>query len=1489
MSVKRSLHKLALITPLLLAMMLVFTNVVMAEDPTWPKLTGTAVFPPDGIPVGPGAAFVEAVSEPNSRYGTPTIQNGVFAFGVPPNNTYDLQALPQGPLSWEYTPSIPQEFDVEATGIYQTGPLTLTYPSASGPVLTPDGDLFGDCIGVWLSVDEDGDERVMHYPYCGSDHDTYMLGGVPEGVYWLHAGIAPGFGFIAPDPIEVIVAPDSQYDIDATQWITIQLGMGELITPQLTVEVLDPDGSSIPGRVHVWNRNEIDEWRVSMPDAPARFAGLPPADYQVQAWPTGSDIPALANSEKMGLWVEETTEEDLEVSLLTPNVTGVVEAPGGHPLPPAYDWEGLLTPPALVMLHDMDWTFELIGPTNITGEFSLATPVHHSAPHAPSQPSEGNAFVLLAEPRESLHEQFTKSMPRIFTPNELPYENVFLWLTFPRIQGVVVGPDDVCLVSTSVDLWSADWNYQDWSETEAGRCDGTFQILKPFKFGGMPAGMYSVQGGPPYDDLMAGKSDIYDFDVVPGSQYWITATEWITLYIGGNAANVMGEVVFPNDGPPVPWADVVVRWPNPADPDWPFFEEWTQANARGQFAFYGLQAGAYEIQSLPPEHLRGDWEPSEWQAFALSSAEDLFTTTLELRPAFRPKLITGTVMYGDDSPLANVMVYAFMPETGARVEVWADENGYYELPLRGGLWFVGVENHPGADWFFDPEGEVPVEFGHTSDEETAWIDLYVEIYDNMEDFAQVTGAVKTPADANAPDGTWVEICSDATGECFGGETQSGTFDFWAPMDCYFLSIYPDPDSGFLPPADNGEIGVEIWDNPTALGLFTLREKIPATVQGRVTAAGNGIRNVPIEAWTEDGDFAMVKTDANGYYTLTLSPGFWSGGPVLTGTLAQEYVVLPPQRRRGTLTLAGATDQDFRLSKLNATIQGRVLDVKDSKIITEVNAVVFVETCNDNGCVGTEADVYEGTYSVRVIGGYTYTVDIWAERYMPGPNVPVEVYVETGASATANLGLLEAGIYIWGELLDSGAGPDDPPLPPLVAEVNGSAPSDAYGIADNWFWVSDSLWPEKNPYRYNLYVPAPISPTVTWDLGLWVNPQREYSGTHYIADPAIPHKLTLTADDTIKHVDLHVKKLDTFITGTLSLPRGTLAPHIPVFAIPTTISESVGLVFEATTNSIGEFKIPVLPDEEYEVGAFLPPKFKDRGFLPPIPQPWNGVEGNPVTLVFRHLPRPDEGGLTISGQLSVDPTTALTVGTSVNVIGWAAGGATSAVTGTIGSLYYLPVISDTAWHVWAVHEGDDLYYSQEEIVQVGVTSVLSQDLTLEYISNMPDEACWSVTPNGDILSLPRQGALLPPVLWVKPGTFEETVEICAEPTAQVPDGVRLVGFAYELIARNNQGRALGEDDFKQTMRLSYYYSDDILANLPIDTGYNDPAPSNLTPAYFSTIKNEWVPLTDPMVDEADQFVTGKLGHFTAFGLMATTPAKETAGGYSIYLPLVLKQQ
>ena len=1407
-----------------------------------PNLTGEVVYPDSSLVTWifsdteiVGRAWVLAEkTDWTLDVDRPTASWGEFGLRLPPGD-YRVSAGPEGTVAVTYTQSIPRIFDVSA--ISDTGPLTLTYPSFTGPVYDPDGSVVTECLDIWL--EDMAGEWIASDWYCPPEGlPYYQLGGVPTGDYWLMTGSLPELSLFPADPEPVYVAPGSQYDPDATQIFTLTL-----TGAQLEVFVEDPAGNPVPARVVLWDDQGYEDRRRSPADGSAQFGGLEHGDYWIQAWPHESDIPELANSHEEPIFIGPGFISRT-LALRSPDVIGVVETPEGDPLPPAHDWWGNPVPhPAEIHVHTHDWSIDIWATTNMTGEFSLALP--------------NGGYDVLAYPMHNLTFSYTKSQLESFTLLNItprPRNLGYIRLTYPRIVGTVVDPDEN-RVSTSVNLWSAA-DY--WDEDDTFWYGPDDPENKPFRFGGMPPGHYYVQADPPWDNPGGyGSSNIYDFYVPPAG------TEPITLTLG--SANFVGDLWFPPDSDcpecPVPWVDVRVR-----TEDWSF-EDWTTTGEDGRFAFSGLDAGDYLVEVFLWGELLVDWDPPPPEPFSLASSTDQVTRTLYLTHALRTKLVTGTVVYDTGEGVDDALVYAHHEGSGRWADMPTESDGSYELYLGGGLWKMGVEpRHPGVDWYFDPAWERWVWFPFTP---TLEVIETVNFTVTRATFFEVTGGVDDPNGDPPPEGTTsVDLCTDE-GRCFGAPVEaSGRFTVLTLPGAYHVWVHPG--TGLLPPLDNGfPIFV---DGDLDLGVLQLRALADRTarVSGRViiSPTGQGLAGVVMEAWTDEGDWASTETITDGNYALDLFPGHWHGGPVLSPEQREEYVVLPPRHRHGHLE-AGETiaNVNFFLRRRDATIRGQVVDGVGNIITdTALAAVAFAEFCPpDPPCrIVDEAEVQGGTFELRVVGGVTYTLGVWLQSggYMPGP--PVDVHVGVGETKTGvQLELLEAGTRIHGHLLDG----DDGSLVEIEASV--------YGSDSEGNWAEDALWPEKDPYEYNLYVPTPETGNITWTLGLWVDPS-----TGYIPDPAHPsYEVVVPPGDTSVLEIMYVQKLDTVISGTVRVgtATGDPTPYIWVFAEGVEGTDSEGLYFEAETDENGEFSMIVLSGE-YLVSAYLPPHLVDD-FFPPLPGEWDSADDNPIILVFR--PRPTgEQAIEIIGTLSVSPTGSLADDVPIYVFGSANDGSFSEVTGTLASGYRLPVISGTTWYVWAAYEDPDndaYYYSQEEVVTVGSADVPGVDLVLEQADfDLPDTYCWTFDPSRfKRLSLPAQGDLPEPLVEIQAGTIPVTgtVEVCATPKVAVQDGQYLIGFAYEMEARDSQGNLITED-FDKKVRLIFYFDEEAIG---------DANPEDLEVVFYSTTRQEWVSLDDVFIDLEDMFATGKIDHFSKFGVFSDEGEQE----HRIYLPLVLR--
>lgn len=781
--------------------------------------------------------------------------------------------------------------------------------------------------------------------------------------------------------------------------------------------------------------------------------------------------------------------------------------------------------------------------------------------------------------------------------------------------------------------------------------------------------------------------------------------------------------------------------------------------------------------------------------------------------------------------------------------------------------------HPDANWFFDPDDEEWVEFSPPADEEeTEEVNFAVTRF-NEDDFFQVTGSVEDPEGNPPPEDTsWINLCNDM--HCFDAPVVSGTFTIWVLPGPYEVWVDVEPRTGLHPPLDNG-FGIFV-DEAYDLGVLHLRARgdRSARVSGRVflAATGEGVPDIELEAWSEEGDWNETETISNGQYALNIFPGHWHVSPVLTEEQEEEYIVLPPHRQGNIGAHQTISNTNFSLQRRDATISGQLVD-QDGNTISDAEAVVFAELCRPErpDCnIISEDDVQGGSFELHVLGGYTYTLGVWSqsEGYIPGPPVPVED-VEVGETRTGvEVLLLEAGTRIHGRLLNAD---DDTPVDNIEAFVHGSNDEN---------WVEDHLWPEKDPYEYNLFVLTPDTDSTDWTLGLWIEP-----GSGYIPlSPTLDVVVEAGVTDVVQ--DFYVQEINSVISGTVNLPTRASGSdpgaYITVFAEG--VGPSEGLYFEAETNDAGHFRMHVLPGE-YMVSAYLSPELS-ADFFPPMPSLWKTLRDNPVQLQFRRKPTMGDGAVEISGGLSISNSRSLGRDMSIPVFGESDDGISLRTSGTLANGYNMLVFSDTTWHVWAAYEDPDngVYYeSQVEEVEVGSSDMSGVELVLEQYE-LPETECWFFDPTQfKRFSLPAQGNLPSPSVEIPAGTMpvSDTVQICATPQVALPDGQDLVGFAYELEAWDSSGNLITEN-FNQSVRLIFYFD---LDAIPAGTDAEE-----LEVLYYSTVYQDWFTLENPFLDPVDGFATGKINHFTSFGLKSlrgatapTEPPEESNN--TIYLPII----
>jgi len=1359
---------------------------------------------------------------------------------------YMLEAWPDWPEIPALASSMVMTVAIEVDTISRT--LTLREPNVVGVVETPEGKPLPQ------AYDDEGNPipepaivRVREI-HTGFEMEAPTN---PAGKFGL--ALPPGdYIFDARPNVEGNLAFTYTRSLPDSFWLggtvilpEVDLGYIRLTYPSVVGHVLDPAGALIPGCVTVWLENMAgewmaDDWYCGDQNWQYRLGGIPGGEY----WLKTEGLPDHGLFPPEPVWIQiapgsqydADAKQTHDLRLTRAQLEVFVEHPPGTRVP------------ARVVLWS-EWGFEAWGDNTFDGPAQFG-----GLP-------EGDYWLQAWPTWQDIPRLANSAREAIYIGANTGYMSRTLFLNRPDITGTVETPEGDPLPPAhdeegnpvphpaEVRVHNADWSVDIWATTNP---TGEFSLF-------LPDGEYELLAKPMHDLVfLYTKSDLVTFTLSPA----VTRPHGLG-YIPLTYPRVWGIVVDWEGNPVETWVNL---WSDDGSYDDGDGTYWYGPEIK-PFRFGGMPPGHYFVQADPPWDNPEGYGPSDVVTFTVPP-----THTEQITLHLSMANVLGHVRLPPDDPncpscpVPGVDVKArHDPDDGFERWAYTGKDGRFAFKLDPGSYALEVELP--LEWLamWDPPLPDLFTLGQPPDRYTTT--LYLQ---PSADRILVTGEVKTPPNGDPPPehSTRIDLCNDE-GLCFGRDVAaSGRFTVPVLPGIYEVWARVDPATGFLPPLNNGfAILVEGDIELEPIWLRRLGDRT-ALVSGQVlvTPSETGLADVKIEAWTDEGDWAFTHTITDGSYSLKLFPGHWHGGPVLTPEQEDEYIVLPPRYRDGYLEDGEVdTDVNFHLVRRDATIRGQVVELGQTTPITDIDAVVFAELCGGARCwIVDESQVLTGTFELKVRQGFTYTLGVWLASggYMPGP--PVTVTTASTLTTGVRVGVIKAGTRIWGRLMDG----DSLEYVEIDAHV--------YGHDPQGLWVEDELRRDDDPYQYNLYVPTPVAEPVTWTLGLWVDPS-----TGYIADPAHPrYKVIVAPGDTNVGQVMYVKQLDTFIVGRVEVRAGNVfspARHVWVFAEGIT-GTTEGLYFEAQTNANGVFTMPVLPGQ-YEVGAYLPPAMVGD-FFPPLMQPWASMGDNPVILRFRR--RPEAGALDICGSLSVTPIGSISDTAPIFVSGWSNVGDYSEVTGTIGGGYCLPVISGTTWYVWAAYEdpaGNAYYESQEEMVNVGNVPVRGVDLELEKSPyDLPDAECWTFDPSRfKRLSLPAWADLPEPLVEIQAGTMPVTddVTICATPVIAVPNGQYLLGYAYEMEARDSSGNLITED-FDKSVRFLFYLSEDVVG---------DADPEELDLGFYSTARGEWVNLDEIYYawDDPYWFFTGKVNHFTKMGIMSPPAGGENA----IYLPLVLK--
>ena len=988
-----------------------------------------------------------------------------------------------------------------------------------------------------------------------------------------------------------------------------------------------------------------------------------------------------------------------------------------------------------------------------------------------------------------------------------------LALRTAQIQGLVTAPDGTTAAAGTVTVYSS-WGFP-IRYVEAP--SGTFAI------GGLRAGEYRLEAWPTGDEPY-GESERTNVTISSDG-----ATQNVTLSL--TTADLWG-VTVDDQGNPVEDAIVYVRErgsngnrDRSAD----------ISNENGVWALGGLSAGDYELSARAPFN-RDGLVAMDSLSITLPSSDNPYTLTF-ITPS---KVLTGVVRTDSDQPVSQAEVRAW--GWSGRKTALTSQDGSYQLDLGPGRWVVTVRTTTDttpSNWVFPHRPEF-VRFNNSAEAETKQQDFTVLVAD-----ATVNGTVVMPDGSTPPFSVTVGIFNnEGIGQRDRVNPADGTFALQVPQGTYNVRVHARDRDYRGPSIEPITVDSATYD----LGRITLEAR-DGGISGTVTTEdGSAAANVSVVAWnTDSDDHQQTRTDNNGQYSFSVSDGTWQIQPAPDSEDAYLYA---SEGQAVTVESGNSTASlDLNVQMADATIAGTFVDSAGNPV-TDVSGWVRAGHVLSRS-LNSGARIMSGTFTIDVMSG-TYNVSARLRRDSNYISTGAqEVTVETGATANLNLTLQAKDAAIAGALVN----PRDNNNPVTGVEAWVGA----------WYarnQASTSI--DSNDGSYQLDVAAGI-----WHTAYSINRSANY------VKIARSSNIPVEAGQTVSH-NLPIIPKDGTISGTVLAPDGTPLNRAKV-RIKGASGDIEGLRLSTRTGNDGSFELNV-PNGSYKLGASAGASASGNDWLNPVELTVDVAENGTSSGHSLQFREPDA---TISGTLTVNNSSH---NGRVHLSAWSDDGAFtrgrfrvesdgSQATGS----YQIDVASGTTWHLVAVFEHGNEYWSTE--VDLSVTgSQVTQNLTLDGPNLKPapvavtfdsSQAQQIDLADGTTIDIPADAM---------PVSGEVTVRIVPIATVAEQQDANVLGYGYAFLASDANGTLI-EQQFNQDVTISFPYSESDLSTLGISE-------NDLQPAYFSTTDNEWIIADTFAVDTDANQVEMAINHFTDFALISEGQTEAPTQDNLLYLPLVM---
>ena len=838
------------------------------------------------------------------------------------------------------------------------------------------------------------------------------------------------------------------------------------------------------------------------------------------------------------------------------------------------------------------------------------------------------------------------------------------------------------------------------------------------------------------------------------------------------------------------------------------------------------------------------------------------------------KTISGRVVDGANSPIANAEVVAWREEGEGWSSTFTEDDGSYELTAGPGKWEITVYRpyDTKVDWLYDSAPK-RVKFLSGSTKETKTKNFTVSRMSG----GKIVGMINLPSGVTADQLSQYVMIDAFDPEGRGNWSQpesNGTFEIPLQPGEYELSLWIDPQlKGFgSPPIKFVRIGTGTVDIGT-LDLTSRDKTLSGTVK---TSSGTALPNVEVWAWSDQGGWVSDTTNISGEYSLSVSPGRWEVGydlPMIEDGSEPPYLSSPPKRLKIKDNVTSST-LDFTVREAGARVSGVVYGPNGNPV-SDLGAWVYAREYNSGSTDGFDEILAEvplsskGTFTFPGLPG-DYMVGIWippgaSYGYVEEKLYKVEVNGGTTVLKDANDQIVNQASFTLSQNDSVISG---------TFKLSGQAVSgitgEVYAIrVDGEGWQSSAI--EDNG-TYELVLAAG-----NWALDYYIEAdvsERKIPRTP--AEPTIVKALqsgSVVQDFTLTTASASISGKVVYESNSSAVVESTLY----VWAYREGSESRKEYFSEVETDENGTFSISVLPGGKYDVGAWLSKDLRDQGFLDSLVIMANLSSGS-VSDLNLTISKPSVDNF-ISGTV-LDPTGNAV--TDAVVYAWSDDGREAYVETDANGSYSLLVPEGAVWHVGAEYalideNGSESFFSTDMEVDVNLKNSASKDsLSLNLAApdfEIPDGASVTFDPTMDFVTqLPDGTELTIPGGAANVDSSVTEVRIVITPTAKglsksADEKPADYGYSVELF--DNKGKKV-EGNFKK----------DVILSIPVDVNATIASGmdiNNVEAMYYSTTKDAWDKAKTSTWDKNSSTLTMTTDHFTTFAAVSTPDVSDISSG------------